>query len=67
MVQSLMVMLCCFRDGDNTNVVLDNLRLVSRKDLAKVNSKKLLTRSNAQINEAVLLISEIDSKVKELM
>ncbi|WP_288746320.1 HNH endonuclease [uncultured Enterococcus sp.] len=54
-----------FLDGNNRNFDLENLKKVSRRQLAIINRKRMLT-GNRELNESVVAYSALISKVSEL-
>ncbi|WP_251854357.1 HNH endonuclease [Enterococcus italicus] len=54
-----------FLDGNNRNFDLENLKKVSRRQLAIINRKRMLT-DNRELNESVVAYSALISKVSEL-
>lgn len=53
-----------FADGDKSNVVLDNLLLVSRRELAILNKRGLIAKS-AELTKAGLVVADIYLKIGE--
>jgi len=54
-----------FKDGDKNNISLENLMLVSRRELAIINKKKLLDVANAY-RETAVLTGKLIAKTAEL-
>lgn len=54
-----------FLDQDRTNVTLDNLMLVKRTELVRINQKNNLVDS-PEINTSIVLTERINQKTKEL-
>ncbi|MCU7356274.1 HNH endonuclease [Enterococcus dispar] len=54
-----------FKDGDKRNIDLENLMLVSRRELAIINKKKLLDVANAY-RETAVLTGKLIAKTAEL-
>ena len=53
-----------FADGDKSNIVLDNLLLVSRRELAVMNKRGLIA-SSAELTKAGVTIADIYLKIGE--
>lgn len=53
-----------FADGDKLNVMLDNLLLVSRRELAVMNKKGLIS-NNAELTRAGVMVADIYLKIGE--
>lgn len=51
-----------FSDGNKSNVSLDNLMLVTRRELLIMNSKKLIT-SSKELTESGLLLAKVKIKI----
>lgn len=54
-----------FADGDKRNIDLDNLILVSRQQLARINQHSLIS-SDAELTKTGVILAEIMTKVGEL-
>jgi hypothetical protein len=54
-----------FADGDKQNVVLENLMMVTRGELAIMNQKGLIS-NNPELTEAGVLIADIQKRITEI-
>lgn len=54
-----------FLDQDKTNCTIDNLRLISRSDLVRINQNGLLT-NEPSLNEVAITVGKMLTKMREL-
>lgn len=54
-----------FLDGDKSNITLDNLRLITREQLAILNKKQMLSKERG-LNEAAVNVAKVFSKINEI-
>jgi hypothetical protein len=53
-----------FLDGNHQNVTLDNLQLITRKQLARLNQHRLIS-DNAELTKTGIILADIYSKIGE--
>lgn len=54
-----------FLDGDNQNFDIDNLALVKRSELLKLNQEKLIVKGSKEATQCGITIVKIEERIKE--